>query len=368
MAGQGGDKDREDLSEEASQYRLEEFRKQGRVAQSRELTGMIALVASGVTLYALAPSLGTEIINYMHEVMRVDLTAKMNFQDHAILSQTLMRAARIVGAIGLPVAIAGLLIGVGASFAQVGSIFSTDPLTPDFDRINPLAGFKRYFSKKYAFDMVRMIIRAAAVGVVAFFIIKSRVIESSTLLGADAVNTIGIYGVFGKGLFLNLCGLLIVFAAGDFWLQRWEFGKSVRLTKQEAKEEHKEHEGDPLIKSRIKTIQRDVARKRMMEAVKKADVIITNPTHIAIALRYDKEDMAAPRVVAKGADFLAQKIKKIASDAGIPLVENVPLARTLFKSVKVGHTIPRALYQAVAEILAYVYRLKSGKIGESPRN
>jgi flagellar biosynthetic protein FlhB len=137
-----------------------------------------------------------------------------------------------------------------------------------------------------------------------------------------------------------------------------EYSKNLRMTKQEAKQEHKEREGDPHIKARIRGIQRDMARKRMMQAVKKADVIVTNPTHIAIAIVYDKSDMAAPKVVAKGADFLAQKIKQIASEAGVPLVENVPLARTLYKSVKVGQYIPRALYQAVAEVLAYVYRLK----------
>ena len=134
------------------------------------------------------------------------------------------------------------------------------------------------------------------------------------------------------------------------------------MTRQEAKQEAKEQEGDPLIKSRIRTIQREMARKRMMAAVKKADVIITNPTHIAIALSYDKDKMVAPRVVAKGADFMAEKIKKIAGEAGIPMVENVPLARAIFKSVKVGQVIPRNLFQAVAEVLAYVYKLKNKKI------
>jgi flagellar biosynthetic protein FlhB len=135
--------------------------------------------------------------------------------------------------------------------------------------------------------------------------------------------------------------------------------KGMKLTKQEAKQEFKEREGDPLIKARVRSIQREVARRRMMNAVKKADVIVTNPTHIAVAIVYDRSKMDAPRVVAKGADFLAQKIKKIAADAGVPLVENVPLARTLFKSVKVGQQVPRALYQAVAEVLAHVYRLKN---------
>jgi flagellar biosynthetic protein FlhB len=159
-------------------------------------------------------------------------------------------------------------------------------------------------------------------------------------------------------IFLTLIGVLGIFAAIDFSIQRFQYNKSLRLTKAEAKQEHKEREGDPQIKARIRAIQRDMARKRMMNAVKKADVIITNPTHIAIAVVYDREKMMAPKVIAKGADFIAQRIKKVAAEAGIPLVENVPLARTLYKTVKTGQYVPRALYQAVAEVLAYVYRLK----------
>jgi flagellar biosynthetic protein FlhB len=159
-------------------------------------------------------------------------------------------------------------------------------------------------------------------------------------------------------MFLTLFSILALFAVADFVMQRYEHNKSLRLTKQEAKQEHKEREGDPQIKARIRAIQRDISRKRMMAAVKKADVIITNPTHIAIAIVYDRENMAAPKVVAKGADFIAQRIKKIAADAGIPTVENIPLARTLYKTTKVNQYVPRALYQAVAEVLAYVYRLR----------
>ena len=153
-----------------------------------------------------------------------------------------------------------------------------------------------------------------------------------------------------------------MFAAFDFILQRSEYNKKLRLTKQEAKQEHKEREGDPQIKARIRSVQREIARRRMMQAVKKADVIVTNPTHIAVALVYEKASMAAPKVVAKGADFLAQRIKKVAADAGVPLVENVPLARTLYKTVKMGQYVPRNLYQAVAEVLAYVYRLKKKEL------
>jgi flagellar biosynthetic protein FlhB len=166
-------------------------------------------------------------------------------------------------------------------------------------------------------------------------------------------------------MFVYLIGVLGVFALVDFGFQKWEYRKGLRMTKQEAKQEFKEREGDPQLKARVRAVQRDMARKRMMEAVRKADAIITNPTHIAVAIVYDKDSMAAPKVVAKGADFLAERIKKTAIEAGIPLVENVALARTLFKTVKVGKYIPRALYQAVADILSYVYRLKGRMPGKS---
>jgi flagellar biosynthetic protein FlhB len=145
-------------------------------------------------------------------------------------------------------------------------------------------------------------------------------------------------------------------------MQKWDYNKQLRMTKQEAKEEYKEKEGDPQIKARVRAVQREMARKRMMEAVKKADAIVTNPTHIAVAIVYEKNSMAAPKVIAKGADFLAERIKKVAVEAGVPLVENVALARTLFKTVKVGQYVPRALYQAVADVLAYVYRLKGKRL------
>jgi flagellar biosynthetic protein FlhB len=192
--------------------------------------------------------------------------------------------------------------------------------------------------------------------------VKSDILESPALIFQNPKAILDVLGKSGKSLFLSLMGVLAVFAAIDFVLQRREFGKQVRVTRKEAKQEAKEQEGDPMVKSRIRSIQRDMARKRMMKEVKSADVIITNPTHIAIALRYDKDKMVAPKVVAKGADFMAENIKKLAREAGIPLVENVPLARAMFKSVKVGHVIPRNLFQAVAEVLAYVYKLKNKSI------
>ncbi len=358
MAEGGEDRSREDLTEEVSPYRLEEYRRKGMVAQSREVSGLVALLATGATMYALSPSMGKQLAEFMREVFRTDLSARVDLSGNHVLHGYLVKALGILAFIGLPVGLAGFVMGGFSSFAQIGSIFSTDPLTPDLNKINPLEGWKRILSKKQAVEAVRILVKLVAVLAVCYGLFKTQILQSPKWLDVEAESLFGAYGQVGKAVFLALIGVLTVFAAIDFGVQRWDYQQKLRMTKQEAKQEHKEREGDPQIKARIRSIQREMSRKRMMAAVKKADVIVTNPTHIAIALQYDRSTMAAPRVVAKGADLIAQKIKQIATEAGVPLVENVPLARTLFKTVKVNQSIPRALYQAVAEVLAHVYRLK----------
>lgn len=358
MAENNEDRSSEDLTDEISSYRLEEYRNKGMVSQSREVTGILALLAAGVTTYMMSPRIGQEMAEFMREVFRVSFASRIDFGQGDHLSQILIKCLRILAALALPICIAGFLTGVLSSFAQVGSIFTFEPLMPKLEKINPIEGMKRIVSLRTLIEGIRLSIKTAIVLTIAYSLIKKEVFTSSIRIAQDPITLFGVFGDTAKGIFLTLIGILSVFAIIDFFLQRREYNKNLRMTKQEAKDENKEREGDPKIKARIRGIQREMARKRMMQAVKKADVIITNPTHIAIAIVYDREKMAAPKVVAKGADFIAQKIKQIASEAGVPLVENVPLARTLYKTVKVGQSIPRALYQAVAEVLAYVYRLK----------
>lgn len=359
MADNQQDRNSEDLSEEASPYRVEEFRSKGQVAQSREVTGLFVLLCAGATVYGLSPSMGVHFTEFMREVFRADLSARADLGSTAIVGETLFKSMKIIFITVAPVCLFGFVMGALGSFVQVGSIFSTDPITPDLKKIDPLAGFKRMFSMKQVIDGFRMTVKMVALTAAAYAVMKGVIKSSPGALHMDTGGLMMSFGSAAKTMFLSLCGVILVFAAMDFGLQRWEFSKQLRLTKQEARQEYKEREGDPQIKARIRSVQREVARRRMMAAVKKADVIVTNPTHIAIAISYEKNDMAAPRVVAKGADFLAQKIRAVAQEAGIPFVENVPLARTLYKTVKVGQVIPRALYQAVAEVLAYVYKLKN---------
>ena len=356
-------KDRDDLSDEPSAFKVEEMRRKGRVVQSREVSGLLVMLAAGVTIYMLSNDMGKQLIDLMGDLLRVDKSAKLNLMSSTVISDILMRSLKAIISIAAPILLVTFVVGIAGSHMQIGSVFSAEPLSPDLGRLDPIKGFQQKFmSLKAVFESIRLVIKAAVVSFVAYGVVKSNVIESPRFILTDPVALLSAYGSRSKVIFFALCGVLVIFAALDFWIQRWEFSKSVRLTKQEAKQEHKEHEGDPLIKARIRAVQRDLARKRMMEAVKKADVVVTNPTHIAVALIYSKEKMDAPKVIAKGADFIAQKIKKIAEESNVPMVENVPLARALYKSVKVGQFVPRSLYKAIAEVLAYVYKLRNRKL------
>lgn len=359
MAEQQEDRSTEDLLEEPSQTRIDDLREKGQVPQSREASGLLALVACAATLYMFAPSIGKDLIEYMRDVFRVDLTMKLNLTSNAALGETMMKALKLIIVIGLPISFAGFFFGVIGCFVQVGSIFTFEPIQPKLEKMDPIAGLKKFFTMKHALDGVRIVFKAVVAVAVTYAIIKTEVYRSPMQLLNEPSLMLSHFSRVGKTVFLSLVSVFGVFAAVDFWMQKKDWLKQVRLTKQEAKEEAKSKEGNPQMKARMRSIQRDMSRKRMMAAVKKADVIIMNPTHIAIAIQYDTAKMLAPRVVAKGADFIAQRIKAIATESGIPMVENVPLARTLYKSVKVNQYIPRALYQAVAEVLAFVYRIKN---------
>ena len=328
------------------------------VFQSREVTGLAVLLVATFMTYGASPQITRSFSEFMEEVFRTDLSSRLDLGAPQVVRTLLLKTLLQMSGVILPICGSAFVVGVLVSFIQVGSIFSWDPVTPDFEKVNPVAGFKRLFSTKQMIEGLRIILKMLVVFAVIYFTLKTQIFSAPILMGND-LNSVGaLYGKIFKEISLGLLAALSVFAGFDFAYQRWEYMKNLRLTKQEAKQEHKEQDGDPQIKARIRAIQREVSRRRMMQAIKKADVVITNPTHIAIAIVYDKSAMSAPKVIAKGADLIAQKMKDVAREAGVPMVENIPLARALFKSVKVGQAVPRALYQAVAEVLAYVYRLK----------
>jgi flagellar biosynthetic protein FlhB len=355
MAEKQQSESEDDKTEEPSAQRLEDFREEGQVAQSKELTSLIVLLATMAVMWGMGPSLSGDFLDFMRKIFVESAQTELSSERaHQLMILCLKQAAHIV----LPIAAAGFIAGILGSIVQFGFLFTWTPLEPQADRINPLSGAKRIFSLPSLMEGFKSLLKLTAVIAVTYVLLESEIVGSPAMLDMDSSQFVAYMGSSAFRLIGGVCIGLFIVAAMDFSYQKFRFWKSLMMTKQEVKQEQKQKEGDPLLKARIRSIQREAARKRMMQEIPKADVIVTNPTHIAVALRYDGEKMAAPRVVAKGADLVAQRIKEVARKNGVPLVENVPLARALHKSVKIGGTVPRSLFQAVAEVLAYVYRLK----------
>ena len=348
----------EDKTEEPSAQRREDFRKEGQVAQSKELTSLMVLLATLTAMYFIGPSLISDFMNVTRRLLIESATTNIDAEAAARL---LMMAITATGKVVLPIALAGFVAGIAGSVMQFGFLMTTKPLEPDLKRINPISGMQRIFSLNSLMEGLKALLKLIAVVAVTYYMIEGQIFTSGAVFDMDRMQFATYLTSTGFRLIGGVSLALFIVAALDFAYQKIRFHKSLMMSKQEVKQEHKQREGDPLLKARVRSLQREIARKRMMAEIPKADVIVTNPTHIAVALRYDPEKMAAPRVVAKGADLVAQRIKEVGRKHNIPMVENVPLARALHKSVKVGKTVPRALFQAVAEVLAYVYRLK-GKV------
>ena len=345
----------QEKTEQATPKRRDEARKKGQVARSQELNSAVVLMTALLGIYLMGGMLFGDLAALMTRTLESSHT--FDLTEMGFRTQMLAWAQYFFGAIG-PI---GLVIGVAAlavSLSQVGFMVNEEALNLKFNRLDPMAGAKRILSKRSLFELTKNIFKVATIGYVSYRTIAPEMQQISLLVDADIGSTfryIG-YTVFKVGMYIALA--LLVLAIIDFVYQRWEHNQSIKMTKQEVKQEHKQTEGDPQVRARIRTLQREAARQRMMDEVPTADVVITNPTHYAIALKYDMETMVAPAVVAKGQNLVAEKIKQIAREAGIPTVENKPLAQALFRAVEIGQGIPEELYKAVAEILAYVFRLK----------
>jgi flagellar biosynthetic protein FlhB len=350
-----GDDALEDRTETATVYRREEFRKQGIVALSRELLSVVMLFIICLAFYFLLTPMFTEfkkIAIRFFQFQRIDeLTTSGSIE---ILGSILSTWGWMVGPLFLVVCVSGVSICI----AQVGFYWTWEPLEPNWDRINPIRGLGRVFSWTGSAEALKAILKMIIGGWVIWSFFNKRMLSFGELLYKDPASILNSSLRQIGELFLSIVAALGIVAALDFFFQRFRVERQMRMTKKEVKEEMRLREGDPLIKNRIKSIQRRIASKRMMEAVPKADVVVTNPTHLAVALKYDPTTMAAPRVVAKGAGVIAQKIRELAKANGVPLVENKPLARALFKEIDIGKSVSRELYKAVAQVLAHVYRLK----------
>lgn len=349
------DENDDEKTEEPSQHKIDESRKKGDIAQSKELSSVLLLTGSLLTFIICGMFIYeqfTEYIDFIYAQNFKLVYEKEKFLE--VFSHTLWTLVKCVA----PSFGASLCIGVLAQFIQVGFLFEPEILNADIERINPLKGFGRILSKKALVDAVKGIFKFTVVISITYSVMKDNIGSFLGFLHADAEQSL----MFGKYLMVKL-GFSVLLGLGiialmDFAWEKWSYRQKMMMTKQEAKEEAKEQDGNPEVKNKIRQIQRQMAQKRMMDDVKKADVIVTNPTHISVALKYDGTSMVAPSVTAKGADHLALRIREIAKENDIPIVENIMLARTLYKTVKVGHGVPRTLYKAVAEILAFVYKLK----------
>lgn len=347
--------DFQDKTEKATPKKRSEARKKGQVAKSQEVSSVAVLLTGLSTLYVFGSFMYTHIKSLTAESFSLVASPVIGLPDLVVLNQHMVEHFIIIVA---PVMIAVLVIGVLSNLMQMGVMLSWEPLIPNFSKLSPIKGLGKLFSKQALMELFKSLAKLAIVGVIAYWTVKG---EMGRLLNLGQMEVSGIALYILKvvlKIFLRVCVVMAFVAALDFAFQKWQFEEQLKMTKQEVKEEFKRSEGDPLIKSRIRRVQQEVARRRMMQEVPKADVVVTNPVHLALAVRYDSEVMNAPQVVAKGAQAIAERIKALAREHDIPIVENKNLAQSLYKMVEIGDEIPSDFYQAVAEVLAYVYRIK----------
>lgn len=343
-------------TEQATPKRTQDARGKGQVAKSREVPSALIMVACLTFFYFGADGIVDRTMAVMKDSFNNLHRADLTVDSIQLLVMTLL--VKTV-AIVLPLLLTLMAAGIAANLMQVGFIFSGEPIQPKLSKISPLNGLKNLFSLKTIAELLKSLVKISVVGIIAYLTIRNEAVDVLPLMEQSAWQIMTYIGHVSFKILFATCWVLIVLALLDYLYQHWEHGRSLRMSKQDLRDEYKNTEGDPLIKSRIRRLQREMAMRRMMTKVPTADVVITNPTHLAVALKYEQARMSAPVVVAKGANLIAQRIKDIAKENGVAVVENKPLAQVLYRMVDIMEAIPDNLYQAVAEILAYVYRLKS---------
>jgi flagellar biosynthetic protein FlhB len=344
-------------TEEATQKRREETRDKGQVAKSQDLNAVIVMAAAFLALSILGAYMYNQIADFMLFIFTNVGTATLREHDPTSTMKLIQDFLIVWAKTTIPVMIAALVGALVVNYYQVGVLFTVKPLEPDITKLSPIKGFKRMFSLQSLTQLIRSIIKII---VVVYFLYNFAILKStqiSMLTSAELFTAYKIGADMVMELVWRILLVLFILAILDYLYQIWQSNKDMRMSKQEVKEEYKQSEGDPKIKAKIKQKQREMAMRRMMQEIPQATVVVTNPIHLAIALKYEK-GFAAPLVVAKGKDFLAERIKEIAREHHVIIVENKPLAQALYPLVEVGDAIPPELYQAVAEVLAYVYGLK----------
>lgn len=347
------DKGAQDKTEKPTPRRRGKAREKGQVAKSQELAGVGVLLAGLTSLYLFGGYFYQQLSELSRRFFRDAAQIRLSLDGLGQLATELWVFFFVTVA---PVFVAVVLAAVLVNLAQVGFLMAGERIKPDLKKINPLSGFKRWFSLRMLVDLFKNLGKLAVVGWVAYLTVAAEW-DNLPKLGDMEVREAMLYIVaVCFRIFWRTVLAMLVIALLDWAYQKYEYEKNLRMSKQEIKDEFKQTEGDPQIKSRIRSIQRDQARKRMMAAIPLADVVVTNPTHYAVALGYKAAEMDAPQVLAKGMNHLAQRIKDLARENRVPIVEDPPLARALYKQVEVGQEIPFELYEATATLLAHVYR------------
>ncbi len=344
----------QERTEEATSKRRADFRKKGQVAQSKEVNTAALLSVSILLWYFYGAKFWSQL-SWMSRYVWEQVGS------YAVTPQSVVQMlgfALSKGAVLLaPLFVMVLVVGFLASFLQIGWLFTTQPLMPDFSKMDPIKGAARFISKRALVELLKSLAKVGLVGFVAYKTVFNEFEDALYLVDMDIFETLSYIGRVALKVLFNSGGVMLLLALIDLLFVRWEMAEKMKMTKQEQREESKESDGDPQLKARVRSLQQSMARNRMMSEVPKADVVITNPTHLSIAISYEQGKMDAPIVVAKGADNIALKIRELAREHNVPLVENVAVARALYK-VDIGGVVPEQMFKAVAEILAYIYSLK----------
>lgn len=352
------DEDKDSKTEQPSQKRLDEAREKGNLANSKELGNFLMLLVLAITVTWFIPS----ILRNTQILLTPFISDADSFAtDKKGLSLILYKLAfTSFGIIAMPL-IAAIISAIATSFLQHGFVLSAEPMMPKLNKISPIAGLGRIFSMRSLVDFIKNIVKVIAVGTVAFLSVYPELRHVRQLPNESTENMLLFLGMIAGRMTIGVVIAMFFIALFDIIFQRLQHMKSLRMSKQEVKDEYKQSEGDPIIKQRLRRLRMERAQNRMMAAVPKSDVVITNPTHFAVALQYDTKTMSAPIVVAKGQDLIALKIREIAQENNVPVIENPPLARALFSSTDIDKEIPVTHYEAVAKIISYVYQLKGKK-------
>lgn len=340
-------------TEKATPHRKQEARKKGQVVKSNEVITVLVLTLTLLVLKAWLPYILKDFSNFYYHIFsytNMEFTAKIAV---VLVMETIFVIVKMAG----PILLIAMVAGYTANVLQIGFLISTESFKFDLSRLNPLKGMKRIFSQRAIAELIKTILKTCLVGFVAFYFLYQQLPRICEFMNFPINLSLLAIGEITFSTSWRILAVLVIIAIADYAFQFYDYQKSLKMSKQEIKDEYKTIEGDPHLKAEIKARQRQMATRRMMQEIPEATVVITNPTHYAIAIKYN-DKMSAPTVVAKGKEYLAQKIKEIATQHNIAIVENIKLARLLYKEVEIGMPIPVELYKAVAEVLAYVYKLK----------